>query len=140
MPVATTDDTATAERTITADAIDAFAEISGDHNPIHTDETYASETMFGGRIAHGILSAGVVSAALAELPGDVIYLSQDLSFEAPVRPGDRVVATATVVEELGGDRVRVETTASVPDRDGGEEPETVLTGEAVVLSVLHESE
>lgn len=86
--------------------------------------------MFGGRIAHGMLAASVVSAALADLPGDVIYLSQDLSFENPVRPGDEVVARAEVDELLGGDRIRVETTARVGDVD-------VVTGEAVVLSVSH---
>jgi 3-hydroxybutyryl-CoA dehydratase len=88
--------------------------------------------MFGGRIAHGMLSAGAISAALAALPGDVIYLSQDLSFENPVRPGDTVEASVEVVEALGGDRLRVETVADVVDGD------RVLSGEAVVLSVPHE--
>jgi 3-hydroxybutyryl-CoA dehydratase len=89
--------------------------------------------MFGGRIAHGMLSAGPISAALADLPGDVIYLSQDLVFENPVYPGDTVTATVEVVEDLGNDRIRVDTSAETDDG------ETVVSGEAVVLSVPHES-
>lgn len=132
MPVASVGDTAVHETVIEAADIDAFAAATGDENPIHLEEEYAAETMFGGRIAHGILTAGVVSAALAALPGDVIYLSQDLAFEAPVRPGDEVRATVEVREDLGGDRVRVGTTAAVPARN-----ERVIDGEAVVLSVPH---
>ncbi|QLG64273.1 MaoC family dehydratase [Halorarum salinum] len=131
MPVAAVGDAASAERAVTTDDVDAYADLTGDRNPIHLDEEYASGTMFGGRIAHGTFSAGIVSAALAGLPGDVIYLSQDLSFENPVRPGTTVRAAVEVVEHLGGDRLRVETVA---DADG----ERVVSGEAVVLSVPHE--
>ena len=130
MPVASIGDAAESSVTVTEETIEAYADLSGDHNPIHEDDEYASETMFGGRIAHGMLSAGPISAALASLPGDVIYLSQDLAFENPVYPGDTVTAYVEVVEELGGDRVRVETVA--------ETDETVVSGEAVVLSVSHE--
>lgn len=133
MPVATPGDRATVETEITTETIETFAELTGDSNPIHLDPDYAAETTFEGQVAHGILTAGVISAAVAELPGDVIYLAQDLSFEAPVFPGDVVRGTATVEEVLEGDRLRVTTTASVPDRDA-----TVITGEAVVLSVPHE--
>lgn len=133
MPVATVGDESRAETVLSAEDVDAFADITGDDNPIHLDDEYASETMFGGRIAHGILSAGVISAAMAALPGDVIYLSQDLQFENPVQLGDRVVATATVEAVPGGDRIRVATTASVPARD-----EVVISGEAVALSKPHE--
>ncbi|MFW6003178.1 MAG: MaoC family dehydratase [Halanaeroarchaeum sp.] len=133
MPVATPGDTATAERTITTADIRQFADITGDHNRIHTDEAYADETLFGGIIAHGMLSAGVISAAVAKLPGDVIYLTQDLQFEAPVRPDDRIVGEATVVEDLGDDRLQVETVASVPDRN----VDPVIDGEATVLSIPH---
>jgi 3-hydroxybutyryl-CoA dehydratase len=131
MPVASVGDTADASITVTEETIETYAELSGDDNPIHADEDYASETMFGGRIAHGMLSAGPVSAALAALPGDIVYLSQDLRFENPVYPGDTVTARVEVVEELGDDRMRVKTTA--------ETEETVISGEAVVLSVPHES-
>jgi len=131
MPVATVDDEATASIDVTPDTIDAYADLTGDDNPIHLDEAYASETMFGGRIAHGMLGAGVISAALASLPGDIVYLDQRCSFEAPVRPGDTIEARATVREELGDDRLRVETVASV---DG----ESVIDGEATVLSLPHD--
>ncbi|WP_439028242.1 MaoC family dehydratase [Haloarchaeobius sp. DT45] len=132
MAVATVGDLATATMTVTLEDIEAYAALVGDENPIHIDEAYAEETMFDGRIAHGMLSAGVVSAALADLPGDVIYLSQDLQFQAPVQPGDTVEAQAEVVENVGGDRLRVHTTVEVAET-------TVLAGEAVVLSVPHES-
>jgi 3-hydroxybutyryl-CoA dehydratase len=131
MPVASVGDTAEASITVTEQTIEAFADLTGDHNPIHEDPEYASETMFGGRIAHGMLSAAPISAAAADLPGDIIYLSQDLTFENPVYPGDTVTATVEVVEDLGGDRVRLDTTA--------ETDETVVSGEAVVLSVPHET-
>lgn len=132
VPVAAVDDEATASIDVTTETIDAYAALTGDENPIHLDDAYATETMFGGRIAHGMLGAGIVSAALASLPGDIVYLDQDCSFEAPVRPGDTVEARATVAEELGGDRLRVETVASV---DG----EPVIEGEATVLSLPHDS-
>lgn len=133
MPVASPDDAAEASVTVTEDAIDAYADLTGDDNPIHRDEEYAAETFFGGRVAHGMLTAGVVSAALADLPGDIVYLSQDLNFENSVRPGQTVTATATVLEELGENRLRVETIAETDE-------ERVLSGEAVVLSLPHESE
>jgi len=133
MPVATVGESATHEVRITDDTIDAFAELSGDTNPIHLDDGYAADTMFGERVAHGILSAAVVSGALASLPGDVIYFSQDLVFENPVYPGETVRADVEVVEALGGDRIRVTTEAFVPARD-----ERVVDGEATVLSVPHE--
>ena len=132
MPVASVDDTAEATLVVTEDIVDAYAEVTGDDNPIHLDDDYAGETLFGGRVAHGMLSAGVVSAALADLPGDIVYLSQDLTFENPVRPGQTVTATVTVVEQLGDDRLRVETVAETDD-------ERVLSGEAVVMSLPHDS-
>jgi 3-hydroxybutyryl-CoA dehydratase len=140
MPVASVDDTAEAALRVTEETIDDYADLTGDDNPIHRDEAYASETMFGGRVAHGMLTGGLVSAALADLPGDVVYLSQDLDFENPVRPGQTVTATATVVEELGGDRLRVETTAETENESGDEDAQRVLSGTAVVMSLPHESE
>jgi 3-hydroxybutyryl-CoA dehydratase len=131
MPVANVGDAADATLDVTESTIDDYAALTGDRNPIHLDDDYAADTTFGGRVAHGMLTAGVVSAALAELPGDVVYLSQDLQFEGPVRPGDTVVAEVEVVEDAGGDRLRVDTTARV---DGGER---VVAGEATVLSVPH---
>lgn len=129
MPVATPGDTASTSVTITTDDIDQYADLVGDENPIHLDDEYAAATMFGGRVAHGMFSAGVVSGALAALPGDIIYLEQDLTFTKPVRPGDTVTATVEVIEDIGDDRIRVKTTA--------ETDEIVLEGEATVMSVPH---
>ncbi|CAG9238610.1 (R)-specific enoyl-CoA hydratase [Paraburkholderia tropica] len=79
-----------------------FASASGDRNPVHLDEEYAKQTQFGGRIAHGMLSASVISAAIASrLPGPgSIYLSQDLKFRRPVKLGETVCATVSVKEIL----------------------------------------
>jgi 3-hydroxybutyryl-CoA dehydratase len=137
MPVASVGDTADATMTIEPADIEAYADLVGDTNPIHVDDDYADETMFDGRVAHGMLSAGVVSAALADLPGDVVYLAQDLAFEAPVRPDDTVTATAEVVESLGNDQLRVETTVTATSPDTTEDT-VVLSGEATVMSVPHE--
>jgi 3-hydroxybutyryl-CoA dehydratase len=106
-----------------------FARITGDTNRLHLDDEYAEATRFGGRIAHGTLVAGLVSAALARLPGLTIYLSQDLEFRAPVRPGDHVTALCEIVEDLGEGRYRLST--QVVDAD--DEEHVVIDGEAVVL-------
>jgi 3-hydroxybutyryl-CoA dehydratase len=135
MPVASVGDTADATKTVTHDTIEAYADLVGDHNPIHVDDDYAEHTMFDGRVAHGMLSAGVVSAALASLDGDIVYLSQDLAFEAPVRPDDTVTATVDVVEDIGNDQLRVDTTVTVDDDDDT----VVLSGDAIVMSVPHET-
>lgn len=115
---------------ITDHDIELFAEVSTDRNPVHLDEAYAQATMFKGRIAHGMLSAGLISALLGEqLPGHgTVYLGQTLKFLAPVRPGDVVTATATVTAiDAARRRVTLETTCSVGDT-------TVIKGEAVVLA------
>ena len=85
-------------KTITEADIVLFAGVSGDNNAVHTNEEFAATTAFGGRIAHGFLTASVISAAVANrLPGPgTIYLGQQLRFRAPVRPGDTVHATVTV--------------------------------------------
>lgn len=127
MPVAATGDESTASTTITQSDIDQFAGLVGDDNPLHVDPEYAADGPFGGPVAHGMLTGGVVSAAVAGLPGDIVYVSQELSFERPVSPGDELTATALVTEQLDGDRLAVETTA--------ETDAVVLTGSAEVLSV-----
>lgn len=121
--------TATLSKTVSESDIIQFAEITGDMNPVHLDEDYAAGTMFKGRIAHGMLSAGLISAVLGmRLPGPgCIYLSQSLKFKAPVRLGDTVDATATVKQVLTGKRrVVIDTVCTVAG--------TVVTqGEALVL-------
>ncbi len=87
-------------KTLTDADIVMFSGVSGDTNPVHLDEEYAKDTIVEGRISHGMLSAGFISAVLGtKLPGPgAIYVSQDLRFKAPVRPGDTVTARVTVVE------------------------------------------
>jgi len=135
MPVAAAGDDAEVQRDVTQETIERYADLTGDENRLHTDPEYAAEGFFGGVVAHGMLGAGLISAALAALPGDIVYLAQDLDFEAPVTPGDTVRARVEVLEELGDDRVRVETVAEIVDDDSAT---TVIDGEATVLSVPHE--
>lgn len=120
-------DTFTFEKTLSDADVEAFAEATGDTNPLHLDDEYARETRFAGRIVHGVLTTGVVSAGVARLPGLPIYLGQDCAFTAPVRPGERVTADLEVTEMLGDARYRL--TTVVRDGDG----RIVLDGEARVL-------
>jgi 3-hydroxybutyryl-CoA dehydratase len=115
-------------RVIAAD-IEAFAAVTGDDNPIHLDEAYAKATQFGGRVAHGMLSAGYISAVLGtKLPGPgAIYLSQTLSFRRPVRIGDEVEAEATV---SAIDTARARVTFQTVCRIAGK---AVVEGEAQVI-------
>lgn len=121
--------TASASRTISEADILMFAGVSGDTNPVHLDEEFAASTMFGGRIAHGMLSAGLISAVFGtRLPGPgCIYLSQSLKFKAPVKIGDTVVARVTV-KELKNEKRRAifSTVCSVGEQ-------VVLDGEAEIL-------
>jgi 3-hydroxybutyryl-CoA dehydratase len=91
---------ASQSNTVTADVIGAFADVSGDRNPVHVDAEYAATTMFKERIAHGMLSAAYISAVFGmQLPGPgAIYISQTLNFKAPVKIGDTVVTTVKVAE------------------------------------------
>ena len=90
----------TLRKIVTDQDIEMFAEISTDRNPVHLDEAYAQDTIFGGRIAHGMLTAGLISAVIGEqLPGHgTVYLGQSLKFLAPVRPGDMVLAEVEVTD------------------------------------------
>ena len=99
---------ASLSRTVSEADILMSAGVSGDNNPVHMDEEFAASTMFGGRIAHGMLSAGLISAVFGtRLPGPgSIYLSQNLKFKAPVRIGQTLVATVTV-KELKAEKRRV---------------------------------
>lgn len=123
----TVGDSVTFSKPIDDDDVERFALASGDTNRLHIDDVFAEDSRFGGRIAHGTLVSGLISAALARLPGLTIYLSQDLEFRGPVRIGERVTATVEVIEALGNDQYRLSTIVS--DEDG----ETIIDGEAVVL-------
>ena len=91
---------ASQSNTVTADVIGAFADVSGDRNPVHVDAEYAATTMFKERIAHGMLSAAYISAVFGmQPPGPgAIYISQTLNFKAPVKIGDTMVTTVKVAE------------------------------------------
>ncbi len=93
-------------KTVEADDITAFAEISGDKNPVHLDDAYAAATIFKERIAHGMLTASYISAVFGtEMPGPgAIYVSQTLNFKAPVKIGDAVLAKVRVCELIAGKR------------------------------------
>ena len=115
---------------ITDRDIRLFAEVSTDHNPVHLDDAYAQDTIFEGRIAHGMLTAGLISAVIGEqLPGHgTVYLGQSLRFMAPVRPGDTVTACVKVTAiDYARRRVTLETHCAVGDT-------VVLKGEALVLA------
>ncbi len=121
-------DTARFAKTVTEADILLFGAVSGDTNPVHFNEEIASQTMFKGRIAHGMLSAGFISTVLGtRLPGPgAIYMSQSLKFTAPVKPGDTVTATVEVIEKIEEKRrLKCKTTCTVGDT-------IVIDGEAMV--------
>ena len=122
-------DHASLKRTISAADIQAFAEVSLDHNPLHLDEEYAAGTLFKQRIAHGMLGASMFSALIAhQLPGlGSIYLSQTLKFTRPVFIGDELTATLEVVE-LRQDKPICTLKTTCTNQKG----EVVIEGEAVV--------
>lgn len=118
------------ERLVTDELVRAFAEISGDHNPIHLDEEFAKTTRFGKRNAHGMLSGAFISAVLGHefVEKKIVYLSQSMKFTAPVFIGDTVTTTATITNiREGKGIVTMETNCT--NQNG----ETVVKGEAVVM-------
>lgn len=120
---------ATYAKTITEADLVLFAGVSGDNNAMHVNEEFAASTSFGGRIAHGMLTASVISAAIAnKLPGPgTVYLGQNLRFTAPVRPGDTVHALVTVTEVVAARRrVKLSTVCTVAGK-------VVVDGEASVM-------
>jgi 3-hydroxybutyryl-CoA dehydratase len=122
--------TAEFSKTVTETDVVLYAGITGDLNPAHIDQVAAEKGRFGGRIAHGMLTAGFISAVLAmKLPGPgTIYLSQSLRFLRPVRIGDTVTARVEILEILAGKRrVRLATSCS------NQQAELVLDGEALVM-------
>ena len=120
--------TETLSKTIASSDVVGFAQLTGDRNPIHLSEHFAAKTTFGGRIAHGLYTASLISAVLGtRLPGPgAIYISQTLNFRAPVRIGDRVDVTVTVAE-LVPERQRARLTCVCKVGD-----DIVLDGEALV--------
>jgi 3-hydroxybutyryl-CoA dehydratase len=121
--------TAEYSKQVSDEDVMSFARITGDFNAVHVDDTAAKKTRFAGRIAHGMLSAGIVSAAIAnELPGaGSIYLAQTLRFTAPVRIDDTITVALTVTELLSKNRVKLSTVCR--NQNG----ETVLDGEATIM-------
>ncbi len=118
------------ERTITQNDIQLFSIVSGDQNPVHLDKEYAKQTIFGRRIAHGMLTASLISAVIAEqLPGHgTVYLSQTLKFMRPVHPGQLVTTTVLVSHlEYSNRRVTLNCKCEVGEK-------VVLAGEALVLA------
>lgn len=116
-------------KVISDEDITAFAGVSGDTNPVHLDDVYAAKTRFGGRIAHGMLSASLISAVIGtKLPGPgAIYMSQGLKFRAPVKPGDKVTARV-VITEMDDKRRRVTLTCTAHVGDT-----LVIDGDAMVM-------
>ncbi|MCX7558850.1 MaoC family dehydratase [Sulfitobacter sp. F26204] len=117
-------------KVVTDEDIEMFAKVSTDHNPVHMNDEYARDSIFRGRVAHGMLTAGLISAVIGEqLPGHgTIYTGQTLKFLAPVRPGDLVYAEVTVTDiDPVKRRVKMSCHCSVDDKK-------VLSGEATVLA------
>ncbi|NWF69234.1 MAG: MaoC family dehydratase [Chloroflexi bacterium] len=124
-------DTASRSKTITHEDVLAFAQASGDTNPVHLDDAYAASTRFGRRIAHGMLTGSLISAILGnDLPGPgTVYLGQEFKFKAPVFIGDTVTATVAVVNYRPDKRIATLRTTCT-NQDGV----LVLEGEAVVMT------
>ncbi|WP_318570992.1 MaoC/PaaZ C-terminal domain-containing protein [Salinigranum marinum] len=127
MPGISVGDVVRFSKPITERDLELFAEISGDKNRLHLDEAFAEQTRFKRRIVHGALASSVISAALSKLPGLVIYLSQNVTYNAPVEIGERVTARCEVIAELGHNRYRLR----IEEFD--ENDTEVISGEAAVL-------
>ena len=123
-------DSASFTKTVSEHDVYTFAGVTGDLNPAHINEPFARQTQFHGRIAHGMLSAGLISAVIGmHLPGPgTIYLGQELSFRSPVRIGDTITATVTV-RSLNPERNRAELDTVCTNQDGVQ----VVTGTAKVM-------
>ncbi len=121
---------ASISKTVEERDVQLFAAVSGDNNPVHLDAAFAAETLFKERIAHGMFSGALISAAVAcELPGPgTIYLGQQLRFTRPVKLGDTLTVELEVLEKLPKGRVRLAT------RVFNQNAEQVVDGEAEVLA------
>jgi 3-hydroxybutyryl-CoA dehydratase len=123
-------DHAALSKTVAPEDVVDFARITLDSNPLNLDEEYAKQTRFGGRIVHGMLGAGLISAVIGTQLGGPIYLGQTLKFLKPVRIGDTLTATAVVID-VRQDKNIVTLKTSVCNQEGTE----VIVGEATVLPV-----
>lgn len=122
-------DSAEVEHTFTEQDIQTFGDLSGDYNPLHFNDEWAKKTMFGGRIAHGILTAALISNVIGmKLPGTgTIYLSQQMRFQKPVKIDDKITARVEVIEKDDEkERITLRTTCTNQDKS------VVLDGEAIV--------
>jgi len=124
-------DQASLTKTFTDSDVRTFAEISGDHNPVHVDDEFAATTRFERRLVHGMLTAGMISAVLGmQLPGPgSIYLKQELNFRAPVFIGDTITATVTVTK-VREDKPIITLNTVCKNQDGVD----VINGKAVLLA------
>lgn len=124
-------DSASRTTVITAEMVEAFAQVTGDSNPVHLDDAYAATTRFERRIAHGMLTASFISAVLAnDLPGSgTVYLRQDVKFKAPVYIGDTITATVELTQYRADKRIATFHTTCT-NQNGV----VVVEGEAVVLA------
>ena len=122
-------DTAEMSKTVTEEDIDLFAKVTGDRNPVHVSREFAEKTRFKERIAHGLLSAGLISAVIGmKLPGPgCLYLSQTLNFRGPVKIGDEITARVEVAEVISEKRLRLKTECI------NQRSETVIDGEAIIV-------
>ena len=122
-------DSAEVKKVFSEEDVFLFAGITGDRNPVHISKEFAAATRFGERIVHGILTAGLISAVIGmKIPGPgCIYLSQSLTFVAPVKIGDEITARAEIVEVISEKRLRLRT------RCFNQRKETVLDGEAIIV-------
>ena len=122
-----TGDTAAVTHRVTERDLILFATVSGDVNPVHLDEEFAAATPFKGRIAHGMLSGALISAAIAcELPGPgSIYIGQEMRFLRPVRLGDEILIELEILEKLAKNQVRIAT--RVINQDGKKAVDGVAT-------------
>lgn len=125
-------DRAEVSKEITSDDILDFARLTGDVNPVHIDDEYARKTFFKERIAHGMLTASLISTVLGtQLPGkNTIYLSQNLKFKRPVKIGDVITACAEVIEKKDDKKI-IKLKTNLLNQDGKE----VVEGEALVMKM-----
>ncbi|MGN0306515.1 MAG: MaoC family dehydratase [Lachnospiraceae bacterium] len=125
-------DTHTFSKQVSNEDVLAFAEVSGDKNPLHLDDEYASKTMFKERIAHGMIGAGVISAAIGMgMPGvGTTYLGQSLSFKKPVKIGDTLTVEMEVTKITPKEKFDIATLKTICRNQNGE---VVIDGEATVI-------